>query len=131
MLSCLFSCISLYHKNKTKTKSNVKFKSKSRVVRIATKRTGTNFWPLPLLINNTANPEICGVKIFLDASKNPKIKNTKITCSEIIGVFNFGQTLASENFFTRKFLTQKFLDTKIFGFTVGTCKCLIIAEVHG
>ena len=30
----------------------------------------------------------------------------------------FGQTLASENCFTRKFFTRKFLDTKIFGFTV-------------
>ena len=28
------------------------------------------------------------------------------------------ETLASENFLTRKFPTRKFLDTKIFGFTV-------------
>ena len=35
---------------------------------------------------HTVNPEIFGVKIFSDTSKNSKIKNTKIPCSEIIGV---------------------------------------------
>ena len=34
----------------------------------------------------TVIPEIFGVKIYSDTSKNPKFKNTKIPCSEIIGV---------------------------------------------
>ena len=66
----------------------------------------------------TVNLEIFGVNIFSDTAKNRKIKITKIPCLEIIGVYNFGQMLASENFFTQKFLTRKFLDTKIFGFMV-------------
>ena len=36
---------------------------------------------------NTVNPEIFGVKVFSDTYKNPKIKNMKIPCSEIIGIF--------------------------------------------
>ena len=67
----------------------------------------------------TVNLEIFGVKIFSDTGKHPTIKNTKISRLGIIGVYNFGQTFASENFFSRKFLTRKFLYTKIFGFTVA------------
>ena len=33
---------------------------------------------VPLWFRSTVNPEIFGVKIFSDTSKNPKIKNTKI-----------------------------------------------------
>ena len=58
----------------------------------------------------TVNPQIFGVKIFSDTSKNLKIKNTKIPCLEIIGVFNF-QT----NVRIRKFFYSKIFYTKIFG----------------
>ena len=58
----------------------------------------------------TVNPKIFGVKISLDTSKNPKIKNMKIPCSEIIGVLNF-QTDAR----IRKFFYSKISYIKIFG----------------
>ena len=72
----------------------------------------------------TVNPEIFGVKIFSDNSKNPKIKNTKIPCLEIIGVFNF-QTDAR----IRKLFYLKICSTKIFeheNFQIYGISCVLL-----
>ena len=58
----------------------------------------------------TVNPEIFVVKVFSDTSKNPKIKNMKIPCSEIIHVFDFRTDSR-----IRKFFYSKISYTKIFG----------------
>ena len=73
--------------------------------------TDSSLTIIQFIVRTTVNPEIFGVKIFSDTSKNLKIENTKITCLEIMGVLVFRQTLASENI-----IYSRICCTKVFGY---------------